>query len=318
LGKYLVRRFALLIPTAWGVSIVAFGLMRFLPGNIVDLMLGPELIRNYPPAQRATLERMFGIDVPIYVQYFRWLGGVVRGDLGVSLRTSIPVSQLLLQNFKITGELAILAIVFAAAIAIPLGVLAAVQREGILDYLARAFGLIGLSFPNFWLATLLLLMTSLYFRWQPSPEWQSPLQQPLVNLQQMFLPALSLSLALMASTMRMTRSSMLDVLNQDYIRTARAKGQRESAVIVHHAFKNALVPILTILGLQIGDLLGGTVIIEQIFGLPGIGWLTLNAIYQRDYPTVQGAVLFVSIAFLLVNLLVDVVYAFADPRIRYS
>jgi peptide/nickel transport system permease protein len=317
-GTYVLRRALLLVPTLFGLSVVAFVLMRLLPGDVMQVMIGPELIRNFPPEQQATLRRMFGIDVPIYVQYLRWIGAVARGDLGVSLRTSTPVARMLLLNVRITAELAFLAALVATLLAVPLGVLAAVRRNGIADFVAHVVGLAGLSFPNFLLATLLLLVTSLYLRWQPPPTWVSPFQDPRANLQQMLLPTLSLSLALVASTMRMTRSSMLEVLDQDYIRTARAKGQAERVVILGHALKNALIPVITVIGIQIGDLLGGTVIIEQIFGLPGIGWLTLNAIYQRDYPTIQGAILFVAVVFVVVNLIVDVFYAFLDPRIRYA
>jgi peptide/nickel transport system permease protein len=318
MGRYIARRLALLVPTVVGISILVFALMRFLPGDVIDTMVGPELIKNFSPEQRATLLRMFGLDQPGYVQYARWLGGVARGNLGVSLRTSLPVTTLLGQSLPITAELALLAVCLSTLVAVPLGVLAAVRHNGALDLLAHLLGLIGLSFPNFWLATLLLLVTSLSLHWQPSPEWVSPFTDPLTNLQQMLLPALSLSLALMAVVMRMTRSSMLEVLGQDYIRTARAKGVRERTVVLRHALKNAAIPVLTIIGLQIGGLLGGTVIIEQIFGIPGIGWLILNAIYQRDYPVVQGGVFFVAVVFVVINLLVDLTYAWVDPRIRYG
>ena len=315
MGKYLLRRLALLVPTVFGISVLVFGLMRFLPGDVVSGMIGTEIV--LPPEQRATLRRMFGLDVPVHLQYLRWLGGVVRGDFGVSLRTSTPVTKLLLQRIGITAELALLSICFSALLAIPLGVLAAVRRNGALDFLTHILGLVGLSFPNFWLATMLLLVATLYLKWHPELIWVSPFEQPLANLQQMLLPVLSLSVALMAVVMRMTRSSMLEVLGQDYIRTARAKGQRERIVVARHAFKNAVIPVMTVIGLQIGGLLGGAVVIEQIFGLPGIGWLILNAIYQRDYPVVQGGVFFVAIVFVLVNLVVDLLYAYVDPRIRY-
>jgi peptide/nickel transport system permease protein len=316
MGKYVLRRLALLLPTIFGISVLVFALMRFLPGDVVSGMIGTEII--LPPEQRATLYRMFGLDAPIHIQYLRWLGGVARGDFGVSLRTSTPVTTLLLQRLGITAELALLSVCFSALLAIPLGVLAAVRRNGPLDFLTHIVGLVGLSFPSFWLATMLLLIATLRFRWQPQLIWVSPWRDPLANLQQMALPVLSLSVALMAVVMRMTRSSMLEVLGQDYVRTARAKGQRERIVVTRHAFKNAIIPVLTVIGLQIGGLLGGAVVIEQIFGLPGIGWLILNAIYQRDYPVVQGGVLFVALVFVLVNLVVDVLYAYVDPRIRYS
>jgi peptide/nickel transport system permease protein len=269
-------------------------------------------------AQKATLRRMFGLNDPIYIQYLRWAGNVIKGDFGVSLRTSSPVMTQLLQRAGVTVELAVLSVLVSTLIAVPLGVVAAVRPNRFSALLAQILGLIGLSFPSFWVATMLLLVSTLYFKWQPSLIWVSPFKSPLENLQQMMLPVMSLSLALIAVVMRMTRSTMLDTLSQDYVRTARAKGLREGLVVWRHAFKNALIPIVTVIGLQIGGLLGGAVVIEQIFGLPGIGWLILNAIYQRDYPVVQGGVLFVALAFLFVNLLVDIFYAVVNPRIRYS
>ncbi len=316
MGKYVLRRLALLIPTIFGISVLVFALKRLLPGDVVDGMISPELVM--PADQKETLRRMFGLDAPIHIQYLRWLGGVVQGDFGVSLRMSVPVTTLLLQRVGITAELAVLSVLLSAAVAIPLGVLSAVKRNGFVDYLTNIIGLIGLSFPNFWLATMLLLTATLAFKWQPQLIFVSPFEQPLANLEQMLLPVLSLSLALMAVVMRMTRSAMLEVLRQDYIRTARAKGQRERLVVARHALKNAFIPVITVIGLQMGGLLGGAVVIEQIFGLPGIGWLILNAIYQRDYPVVQGGVFFVAVVFVLINLIVDLIYAYVDPRIRYT
>ncbi|HEY7030426.1 MAG TPA: ABC transporter permease [Thermomicrobiales bacterium] len=316
MGNYLLRRLAQVVPTIFGISVLVFGLMRLLPGDIVTLMINPD--NPMPADQRATLRRMFGLNEPIYIQYLHWAGGIVRGDFGVSLRMATPVTTLLMQRLGVTVELAVLSVAFSAMIAIPLGVLAAVRPDGISALVVQVLGLIGLSFPSFWIATMLLLVSSLYFGWQPALIWVSPFKDPIANLQQMFLPVLSLSLALIAVVMRMTRSSMLDTLSQDYIRTARAKGHRERVVVWRHAFKNALIPIITVIGLQIGGLLGGAVVIEQLFGLPGIGWLILNAIYQRDYPVVQGGVLFVALAYILVNLLVDVIYSYVNPRIRYS
>ncbi|MEA2523310.1 MAG: peptide/nickel transport system permease protein [Thermomicrobiales bacterium] len=316
MGNYLLRRLVQVVPTIVGISILVFGLMRFLPGDIVSLMVNPD--NPMPEDQRETLRRMFGLNEPIYVQYLRWVGGIARGDFGVSLRMSTPVTSLLFQRLGVTVELALLAVAFSALIAVPLGVLAAVRPNGISALAAQVLGLVGLSFPSFWIATMLLLVSSLYFDWQPELIWISPFDDPIANAQQMFLPVLSLSLALIAVVMRMTRSAMLDTLSQDYIRTARAKGHRERIVIWRHAFKNALIPVMTVIGLQIGGLLGGAVVIEQIFGLPGIGWLILNAIYQRDYPVVQGGVLFVAVGFVLINLLVDLLYSYVNPRIRYS
>ena len=215
-------------------------------------------------------------------------------------------------------ELTILSLLFSWVLAIPLGIIAAVRRNGAVDLFSQLVGLIGLSVPNFWLATMLLLITSLWMRWQPSPIWVSFFDNPWANLQIMILPVISLSVAQIAVVMRMMRSTMLEVLGRDYIRTARAKGLGERATLVRHALKNAFIPVITVMGVQVGLLLSGAVVIEQIYGLPGIGWMILNGIYQRDYTLVQGGVLFVAVAFVLVNLVVDLFYAYLDPRIRYT
>lgn len=316
MGKYILRRLILLVPTLLGISALVLILMRLLPGDAVDVLVGPELVVG--PEQRKALYRMFGLDAPIHIHYVRWITEVVQGNLGVSVRTAQPITKIILQRLPVTVELALLAAVLSWVIAIPLGVVSAVRRNGTVDFVAHISGLIGLSVPNFWLATMLLLVTSLYLGFQPALIWVSPFKDLLANLKQMLLPVLSLSAVLMAVVMRMMRSSMLEVLGQDYIRTARSKGLRETIVLARHAFKNAAIPVVTVQGIQVGYLLGGAVVIEQIFGLPGIGWLILNGIYQRDYPVVQGAVLFVAVTFVLVNLLVDVVYAYLDPRIRYD
>ena len=315
--RYLARRLGLLVPTLLGISVLVFVLMRLIPGDVVQVMLGTEA--QLAPEQRETLYRLFGLDAPLHVQYLRWLGDLLRGDLGVSLRTAEPVTRVIAGRLPITLELALLAALLSWVLAVPLGVIAAIRRDGLLDAFAHVVGLIGLSVPNFWLATMLLLATSLYLRWQPAgAEWASPFRDPLTNAQQMLLPVLSLSAALIAVVMRMTRSAMLEVLGQDYIRTARAKGLGEPLVLGRHASKNAAIPVVTVMGVQVGYLLGGAVVVELIFGLPGIGWMILNGIYQRDYPLVQGGVLFVAVVFVLVNLLVDVTYAYLDPRIRYD
>ncbi len=316
MSTYLLRRLAQMIPTIIGISILVFGLMRLLPGDIVSLMTNPD--NPMPEDQRETLRRMFGLNDPIYVQYAKWAGGVLQGDLGISLRMSTPVTSLLFQRLGVTLELAMLSVALSTMVAVPLGVIAAMRPNGLMATVVQILGLVGLSFPSFWIATMLLLVTSLYLGWQPQMVWVSPFEDLRGNLEQMLLPVLSLSLGLIAVVMRMTRSTMLDTLSQDYVRTARAKGNRERIVIWRHAFKNALIPIITVVGLQIGGLLGGAVVIEQIFGLPGIGWLILNAIYQRDYPVVQGGVLFVALGFLFVNLIVDLLYAAVNPRIRYT
>jgi peptide/nickel transport system permease protein len=316
MNRYILRRLLLLLPTLLGVSILVFGLMRLLPGDVVQVLIGPEL--NVSDEQRAALYRMLGLDVPLHIQFLRWLGGVVRGDLGFSLRTDQPVIEIIRQRLPVTLELTILSLLFSWLLAIPLGIIAAVRRNGTVDLMAQLVGLVGLSVPNFWLATMLLLVTSLFLRWQPSPIWVSFFDNPWANIQIMILPVLSLSIAQIAVVMRMMRSTMLEVLGRDYIRTALAKGLSEAVTLARHALKNAFIPVVTVMGVQVGLLLSGAVVIEQIYGLPGIGWMILNGIYQRDYTLVQGGVLFVAVAFVLVNLVVDLFYAYLDPRIRYT
>jgi peptide/nickel transport system permease protein len=316
MGRYLLRRLVLIIPTLIGASLLVFVMMRLLPGDVVDLLIGSELTLS--AEQRASLRAMLGVDQPWYSQYLTWVGGALTGDLGVSLRSSQPVTTLILQRLPVTVELALLAALISWVVAIPLGVIAATRRNSPTDLFANIVGLIGLALPNFWLATLLLLITSIVFRWQPSPQWVSPFEDLRTNLQQVIMPTLTLSAGMIAVTMRMMRSSMLEVLGQDYIRTAQAKGLGDRMVLISHAFKNAAIPVVTVMGVQVGNLLGGAVIIEQIFGLPGIGWLILNGIYQRDYPVVQGGVFFLAVAFVMINLLIDLTYAYLDPRIHYG
>ena len=315
MGAYVLRRLLLVVPTLFGASVLVFALMRLIPGDVVDVMLGSDVVMN--PAERAILRAMFGVDQPLHIQYLRWLGSVLQGHFGTSLRTTQPVLDMIFQRVGITVELALLSVVLSAVVAVPLGMMAAIRRNGATDLAAHTVTLLGLSMPYFWVASLLLLASSALLQWSPSLIWVSPFERPLTNLSQIALPVLSLSAGLMAIVMRMARSAMLEVLDQDYIRTARAKGVRERGVMVRHALRNAAIPIITVIGLQTGYLLGGAVVIEQIFGLPGIGLMILDGIYQRDYPVVQGAVLFVAVVFVVVSLLVDLTYAFLDPRIRY-
>lgn len=314
--KYILRRILILIPTLIGMSLLIFVMMRLLPGDIVDAMVGMD--STVTEEAKAEMRAAFGLSDPWPVQYTKWIGGILQGDLGTSFRSREPITAQLLRALPITLELAFLAILMSIPVAIPLGILSAVRQNSKIDFAARVVGLIGLSIPSFWLATLFLLFTSLVFRWVPSVIWISPLEDPLGNLQQMFLPALALAVQLMAVEMRMMRASMLEVLRQDYIRTVRAKGLGERAVLYRHALKNAFIPVITIIGIQIGVLMGGSIIIEQIFGLPGIGWYLLQGIFTRDYPIVQVTTLFLATIFVVISLLVDLTYAFLDPRIRYA
>lgn len=315
MGRYILKRIVLAVPVMLGITVVVFLLVRLIPGDVIDTMLGTEA--SLRPEVREQLRQTLGLDRPLYVQYVTWLGDIVRGDLGRSLRTGQPIQENLAGKLPITLELAFLSVLMSLVIAVPLGIISALRRNSFIDFVVRMLGTIGLSLPNFWLATMLLLIASLYFRWGAALVYVSPLDDPIENLKQMLLPALALALGLTAVVMRMTRSSMLEVLSQDYIRTARAKGLRERLVIYRHALRNALMPVLTVVGIQTGHLLGGAVIVEQIYGLPGLGWFLLNGIYQRDYPVVQAGVLIIAGIFVVTNLVVDLLYALIDPRIQY-
>ncbi|MDQ3694636.1 MAG: ABC transporter permease [Chloroflexota bacterium] len=314
--SYILKRLVLAVPVLLGITVVVFLLVRLIPGDVIDLMLGTE--GSLRPEVREQLRQTLGLDRPLHVQYFTWLGDILRGDLGRSLRTGQPIVENLAGKLPITLELAFLSVVMSLVIAIPLGIVSALRRNSFLDFVVRMVGTIGLSLPNFWLATMLILIASIYFRWGPALIYVSPLDDLGTNLKQMLLPSLALALGLMAVVMRMTRSSMLEVLSQDYIQTARAKGLRERLVIYRHALRNALMPVLTVVGIQTGQLLGGAVIVEQIYGLPGLGWFLLNGIYQRDYPVVQAGVLIIAGIFVVTNLVVDLLYAVLDPRIQYA
>jgi peptide/nickel transport system permease protein len=314
--QYLLRRLALAVLVLFGVSILIFTIVRLLPGDVIDMMIGTE--GNMTAHQQQVVRDRYGLNDAWPVQYARWMGGILQGNLGTSFRTGQDVLPLIAGRLPTTLELAFLAVLLSTVIAIPLGVTSALMRNGWADFCARLLGLIGLSVPNFWLATILILVASFQFRWSPALIYVPPTQDPLANLQQMLLPTLSLAVFLIAIVMRMTRSTVLEVLGEDYVRTAFAKGLRERVVLTRHVLRNALIPVVTIVGLQAGTLLGGVVVIEQLFGLPGLGWTLLNAIYQRDYPVVQGTVLFFALVFALVNLLVDLTYSQLDPRIRYG
>jgi len=314
--QYLARRLVLSLFVLFGVSILIFLMVRLLPGDVIDMMIGTE--GSMTANQQRIVRDQYGLNDAWPVQYVRWLGGILQGNLGKSFRTGQEVLPLISARLPTTLELAALSLLLSSVIAIPLGVISALSRNGWTDFSARMLGLIGLSVPNFWLATILILAASFWFRWSPALIYVSPLQDPLSNLQQMLLPTVSLAVFLTAIVMRMTRSTVLEVLGEDYVRTAYAKGLREKVVIVRHVLRNALIPVVTIIGLQAGTLLGGVVVIEQLFGLPGLGWTLLNGLYQRDYPVVQGTVLFFALVFALINLLVDLTYAQLDPRIRYG
>ncbi len=316
--RYLLRRLIASIPTLIGVSILIFLAIRLVPGDAVTATLGTEA-GMLSDEQRASLRSYYGLDRPVVEQYFYWIGEALHGNLGFSIRQGKPVTELIADRFPLTLELAVMAIIIALVIGIPLGLVSAIQHNTIIDLLSRLFALIGLSMPSFLVGTLIIFVLSSVFHVLPtSGDYVSLAQDPSRNLQQLFFPAVTLGFAFSASVMRMTRSSMLEVLNEDYIRTARSKGMPESRVITRHALWNALIPVVTLIGIEMGYLLGGTFIVEQLFALPGLGRLLVNAISQREYALVQGSVLFIAINFVVINLIVDVIYSAIDPRISYG
>ena len=312
---YIARRFLHGLLVLWLVSLVIFSLVRILPGDAVIMQLDQAAAPTPEILSRARQE--LGLERPFLVQYRSWITSAVQGDLGRSLITRRPVTQELLKRINLTSHLAVMSIIVAMLIALPIGVLSAVKQDTASDYIARFLAILGLSLPDFWLATVIITFLAIWVQWIPpigfAPLWEDPGR----CLGQLLIPAFIIGARLAAVSMRMTRSSLLEVLRQDYIRTARAKGARERAVIVRHALKNAFIPVITVIGQQFSVLLGGTVIVEFIFLQPGVGSLMLDAVLLRDYTLIQGAVLFFAVVIVVTNLLVDLSYAWLDPRIRY-
>jgi peptide/nickel transport system permease protein len=311
--RYIAQRILLVIPTLFGVSIGIFLMVRLLPGDIIDVLFGGDL--SATPEVKEQAREQLGLTGSYPEQYWNWLSGAVQGDFGDSLRNAEPVSNVLLDALPITLELIVLALLIAVVVGIPLGVISAVRRDSAHDYASRVGGLIGVSVPNFWLATLLLLFTSRVLGWVPPLSYVSPFDDPIANLSQFILPAISISVFTLAIVMRMVRATMLEVLGQDYVRTARAKGVGRRGVVYRHALRNALIPVVTIVGFEVGVLIGGAAIVETIFGLPGVGYTLLQAIFGRDYPLIQAATMLIAATFIVCNLLVDLIYGVLDPRI---
>jgi len=312
--NYAIRRILQLFPVLFGISVLIFAVMKMIPGDVISGILGVEAT----PELRAQLAAKYGLNQPYVVQYLNWIGGVLHGNFGESIRTSAPILPEILKRFKVTAELTILAAVISWIIALPMGIAAAVKRNSAVDRFVRVFALIGVSVPGFALSILLILVLSLAFHYFSPLGYVGFFENPIQNLQIMILPSLILGVSISGSVMRMTRSSVLEVLQQDFVKTIRAKGVSERVTIFRHVLRNALIPIITLVGMQIGSLLGGAVIIEQIFSLPGLGQMTLTGINQRDYPVVQGCVLFIAFVYVLVNLVTDLMYAWIDPRISYD
>jgi peptide/nickel transport system permease protein len=314
--RFLLQRIIAFIPTLFGVSILVFFVIRQIPGDAISAKLGAEATADLTPAQEAAYRAYFGLDKPVTQQYFDWLGGILRGDFGKSEVRREPVLTAIGKTFPVTLELTILALVLALLIGLPIGILSAIRPNSVVDLLSRSTSLLGLSLPNFWMGTLIILVLSTVFRIMPNAgQFITFSQDPMRNLGQMIFPAFTLGFAFSASVMRTTRAVMLEALDQDYVRTARAKGLREQSIVWTHALRNGLIPIITLVGIEMGYLLGGAVLVEDVFALPGIGRLAYTGILQRDYALVQGAVLFIAFNFVLVNLLVDFLYSVVDPRV---
>jgi peptide/nickel transport system permease protein len=313
LRRYLARRLLVAVPSLLIASLIVFTLPRLIPGDAVQLMLAETSYAKDIDELRAKL----GLDRPLHVQYVEWVGRVARGDLGESLWTRRPVAHELAQRLPVTAELALYATIVALVIALPIGVLAAARQDSVSDYVARSLAILGLSVPGFWLATLVIVLPAIWWGWRPVTGFTEFRQDPFGHVAQLLLPAVILGVAAAAALMRLTRGMLLEVLHQDYVRTAWAKGLAERAVLVKHALRNAIIPVVTLLGTQLPQILGGTVVIETIFGLPGVSRFLFDAINQRDYPVIQGVNLIVVSTIVLVNLGVDVLYAVLDPRIRY-
>jgi peptide/nickel transport system permease protein len=304
---WIARRILAVVPVLFGVTVAVFSMLFLVPGDPVKMMLA-EFVTT--PDQVAQMRAQLHLDEPILAQYGRFVGGALRGDLGTSIRSRRPVTTEIGENLASTAQLAVAAMVVAVALGIPLGMVAALSRSSWLDVASMAAALLGVSMPSFWLGLLLILVFSLHLAWFPATGGG--------DLHHLVLPAITLGMIAAAIIARLTRSSMLEVLGQDYVRTARAKGLGGFSVVVRHALKNALIPIITIFGLQFGNLLAGAVIVETVFSRPGLGRLIVGGILNKDFPLVQGVVLFVATAYVLINLLVDVAYAYADPRIRFG
>jgi peptide/nickel transport system permease protein len=313
--KYAIRRLLLAIPVLLISSLIVFGLMRVMPGDALVALMGES--GNVGEKELAKLRRDLGLDRPYHEQYLLWVWQMVSLNPGHSIFTNEPIPVALKKAIPVTVELATLAIILAVTIAIPIGVLSATRQDTASDYVGRVIAVSGLSFPDFWLGTLLITFAAIWFQWIPPLGYVTFWESPLQNLQQFLLPAAVLGFRLSAATMRMTRSTVLEVLREDYVRTAWAKGLGGRIVVYKHALKNALIPVVTIVGGQLGTLLAGTVVVETIFALPGMGRLTIEAILFRDYPVVQTNVMLVAATLVTLNLIVDLTYAWLDPRIRY-
>ena len=333
---YIIRRLLLIIPTLWILSILVFLSVRFIPGDAIDVWVAKmatygEAIQDF---EREDFERFLGLDVPAHVQYGRWIGvlptpdwvtgeshfrGLLQGTLGESMGGSAAsIEDRLIGRLPVTIQLGVMAIVIGLLIALPVGIYSAIRQDTAADYVGRTTGIIGMSVPNFWLAIMVMIYPVIWWGWSPPLEWVPFTEDPLGSLKGLFIPSLILGTGMSAGTMRLTRTTMLEVLRQDYIRTAWSKGLNERVVVMRHSVKNALIPVVTMIGMQLPLLVGGSVIIENIFNLPGVGRLFLTALIERDYPVVSGVNLFLATVVVGANLIIDLIYPYLDPRVRYS
>ena len=314
---YLARRLLALIPALFFASLIVFVIVRLVPGSVIDMMLSQNDV-GADKLSRDQLISTLGLDRPMWQQYFSWISGILlHGDFGRSLWQNTPVRELLGARLPITFQLGLMAMIVALIIALPIGIYSAIRQDTAGDYLTRSFSILMLAVPSFWMGTMVMVFPSIWWGWSPEVKFMAFRDGPLHNLSQMILPAIILGTSLSAVTMRLTRTMMLEVLRQDYIRTAWAKGLSESLIVSRHALRNALTPVVTLIGLQAPLLIGGAVIMEQIFVIPGMGLLLLDAVSQRDYPIITGVFLIVGVAVMVINLLVDLSYGMLDPKVRY-
>ena len=314
---FLIRRALIALVVLILVSIIVFFSIRLIPGDVVKLMV--QDAQYVTPIDEAAIRHKLGLDVAIYVQYGRWISGLLlHGDLGTSLYTNRPVSEQIFARLPVTLELSILGIIVALLIALPIGIYSAIRQDSVSDYFFRSIAILFITLPSFWIGTMVITLPSMWWHWTPPLTYVAFLTNPIENLEQFIIPSVLLGMFLSGVTMRMTRTMMLEVLRQDYIRTAWSKGLQERVVISRHALKNALIPVVTIIGNQIAGLLGGSVVLEKIFNLPGVGYLVLDTLSIRDYPLLSGINIVIAIFILIVNIIVDMTYSYLDPRIRFQ
>ncbi len=315
-SKYILRRLIQTLPVVFIMSVIVFGLTFLIPGDPVVAILGPDTARTLESLEIARKE--LGLDQPLPMQYVNWLGKALQGDLGRSTRNKHPVSESLAQRLPVSIELAVVSIIIAAIIAVPLGILAAIRVNSHWDLTASLISVVGLAIPNFWLGILMIWLFAVQLKWLPASGYTSVFEDPVAGLRSMIMPALALGGGASAGLMRHVRSSLLEVLRDDYVRTARAKGLPERRVLLRHALKNSLIPVVTVMGLTLGGLMGGSLIVESIFLVPGVGSLLVTAIFHRDFPVIQAGAMVLALFVIAINLGVDLLYAFLDPRIRYE